>query len=463
MKSYPKIIDPEFLLEDHRAAQIKPTANKSFLYLIATAFSLLLMLVMIGISKLNPEVVNEFLAQIPWVDLKISKSLLSECQFPSRTTVTIFTANFIYLAFMFLDLLRKDTINYDGSKDLFKEASSVSYSLHIAVLIFLLFSIMFHSQPKPKVQVTRIQFIQTQVESKRKPPEKTRRKAPKQSIDSGKHNPKQPVRPAEAKSGEPLPPSPSSKPSQPKPPTAQPKATQTSAAPTKTNEPITPKPLNPAPASAPSPLPKAIAPKPKIAATGLNPMQDPLSEGKNLPKPLNYGSTSSNLNSNASGSGTAPSPKGSLAASSGSGRTGSLVSSLSSIPRAPDGGGGQAGSRGTSANPPPNSNPNLAPSVAAKPDVDYAPYIASVERKIKMNWHTPRGTENSRIVIHFRINGDGSVSDLRIVSKASDDAANQAAMTAVRNSSPFIPPPAAISPVDIDFKFDYNVFQSIRR
>ncbi len=122
----------------------------------------------------------------------------------------------------------------------------------------------------------------------------------------------------------------------------------------------------------------------------------------------------------------------------------------------PSGGGGGEGVHG---NPDANSNPNGRPSVAAQKDVDFGPYMADLQRRIKRAWFPPKGQESKRVVVVFKIHRGGELSHLRLDHSSGMAIADQAALKAVENAAPFRPlPDGAPDDVDIQFTFDYNVF-----
>ncbi len=122
----------------------------------------------------------------------------------------------------------------------------------------------------------------------------------------------------------------------------------------------------------------------------------------------------------------------------------------------PGGGGGGEGVRGNSDA---NSNPGGRQSVAAQADVDFGPYMADLQRRIKRSWFPPKGQESKRVVVVFKIHGGGELSHLRLEHSSGMSIADQAALKAVENAAPFRPlPNGAPEDVDIQFTFDYNVF-----
>jgi len=101
-----------------------------------------------------------------------------------------------------------------------------------------------------------------------------------------------------------------------------------------------------------------------------------------------------------------------------------------------------------------------APVVAA--DVDFGPYMADMQRKIKREWYPPKGNTSERVQVLFKLSKQGALSDLKILTPGLSEAASHAALEAVINASKNFSPLPAGSPdsVDIEFTFDYNVFHN---
>lgn len=98
---------------------------------------------------------------------------------------------------------------------------------------------------------------------------------------------------------------------------------------------------------------------------------------------------------------------------------------------------------------------------ALPPPVDYRGYMEALQRRMKLHWAPPKGTESRRIEVLFKLHSDGRVSHLRLKTPCDIKGANDAALAAVIKSSPFSPlPKGSVPDVDIDFTFDYNVFQN---
>lgn len=116
-------------------------------------------------------------------------------------------------------------------------------------------------------------------------------------------------------------------------------------------------------------------------------------------------------------------------------------------------GGGDPGNPGP-------GNPNGAPGIDAIKEPDFGPYMRELQRKIKRNWHPPRGNESKRVVLLFKVSRDGRLLSLRVNKTSGNGEADDAALEAVRMSAPFrpLPPEYQGNDIDIQFTFDYNVF-----
>jgi TonB family protein len=127
--------------------------------------------------------------------------------------------------------------------------------------------------------------------------------------------------------------------------------------------------------------------------------------------------------------------------------------------RASHGGGGGRDGDGAKGSANATDRPYGRPSVAAQADVDFGPYMADVQRRLKRSWFPPKGYESKRVVVVFRIHRDGYMSNLRLDHSSGVAIADQAALEAVRNAAPLHPLPAgAADDVDIQFTFDFNAF-----
>lgn len=100
---------------------------------------------------------------------------------------------------------------------------------------------------------------------------------------------------------------------------------------------------------------------------------------------------------------------------------------------------------------------------AEEPGVNFGPYMASLQRKLKAAWRPPVGNRTKRIQVVFKVHRDGRISNRRITKSSGTPVADQAALDAVNRVKKFDPlPTGAPANVDILFTFDYNVFRSNR-
>ncbi|OGI06068.1 MAG: hypothetical protein A3I68_03020 [Candidatus Melainabacteria bacterium RIFCSPLOWO2_02_FULL_35_15] len=308
-------------------------------------------------------------------------------------------------------------ISTDSTNFRFSESTAGSYILHSIIFILLFLTSLFFVIPtKNKEQITEIEFILPQIESKKPPPPETKRRSSVQSIDQGKHIPNRPVTPV-------TPAKPAS------PPLAIPKVVQMMVAtpPKPIVQPQEPKPV-------PRPVPR-IAERPALIQAQPAPIQNiQTTPTQDSPGP------------------SAPAPESSPDESS---NTAGAVNSI--IPRVPGVPG--TGGLGAVGNPPPNARPGAPPSIAAKKDVDFGPYMNELQRRIKRAWRPPRGNESKRVIVTFKINRGGELSNLIIKKGSGFQPSDQAALLAIQNAAPFARlPEGAPNAVDIEFTFDYNVF-----
>jgi TonB family protein len=88
-------------------------------------------------------------------------------------------------------------------------------------------------------------------------------------------------------------------------------------------------------------------------------------------------------------------------------------------------------------------------------DIDYGPYMRSLQQKIVSRWNPPEKiTPTKLVVITFKVSQSGQLSDLKLTHSADDEASDLAAMAAVDRAFPFLHlPPGAGDAVDIQFTF----------
>ncbi len=91
-------------------------------------------------------------------------------------------------------------------------------------------------------------------------------------------------------------------------------------------------------------------------------------------------------------------------------------------------------------------------------NVDYGPYMAALQLKIKENWHPPIADVSKQVSVTFQVDSRGKASNITIETTSAIKQVDQAAIAAVRWASPFSSlPEGAPAKVDIQFTFDYNV------
>ena len=306
-------------------------------------------------------------------------------------------------------------ISTDSTNFRFSESTAGSYILHSIVFILLFLTSLFFVIPtKNKEQITEIEFILPQIESPKPPPPETKRRSSVQSINQGKHIPNKPITPIS--------------PSRPaSPPPAVPKVVQMMVA--APPQPISP----PQPKAVPKPIPK-VAERPALTQAQPAPIQNTqTSPTQDLPRP------------------SAPSPESPGTESSSPGTVSAVIPRIPGVPG--------TGGLGAVGNPPPNSRPGGLPSLAAKKDIDFGPYMNDLQRRIKHAWRPPRGNESKRVIVTFKISKGGELSNLQIKKGSGFQPSDQAAILAIQNAAPFARlPEGAPSAVDIEFTFDYNVF-----
>ncbi|HEY9678383.1 MAG TPA: TonB family protein [Drouetiella sp.] len=94
-----------------------------------------------------------------------------------------------------------------------------------------------------------------------------------------------------------------------------------------------------------------------------------------------------------------------------------------------------------------------------KKDVNFGPYMAELQRRIKRAWTPPRDPNSRQVVLEFKIFKSGELGSVKCVRSSGLSKNDEAAISAVRAAAPFAPlPDGADDSVDIQFTFDYHVF-----
>ena len=76
-------------------------------------------------------------------------------------------------------------------------------------------------------------------------------------------------------------------------------------------------------------------------------------------------------------------------------------------------------------------------------DFPYTLYLEGMQRKIGTNWFRPTVGAGTEVIIYYRIQRDGKITDARIHQPSSNPTFDRAALSAVRSSSPLNPLPFA--------------------
>ncbi len=97
-------------------------------------------------------------------------------------------------------------------------------------------------------------------------------------------------------------------------------------------------------------------------------------------------------------------------------------------------------------------------------DPDFGPYMSSIVRALAKTWSAPPGYETHLPIVTFKIARDGKASEIKLSKTCGDPVADEAALKAVREATPFNATPIG-SPefVDIEFGFDYRQLLNWRR
>ncbi|HEY9777809.1 MAG TPA: TonB family protein [Planktothrix sp.] len=99
-----------------------------------------------------------------------------------------------------------------------------------------------------------------------------------------------------------------------------------------------------------------------------------------------------------------------------------------------------------------------SPAPSPQTNVDFGPYMADLQRRIRREWYPPKGHEADVVVVRFKIHKDGVMSNLALQHSSGVAISDQAALKAVQSAAPFRPlPDGSEDDVDVIFTFDYNV------
>ncbi|MDR1167749.1 MAG: TonB C-terminal domain-containing protein [Heliobacteriaceae bacterium] len=85
-------------------------------------------------------------------------------------------------------------------------------------------------------------------------------------------------------------------------------------------------------------------------------------------------------------------------------------------------------------------------------------YMTNLQNKIKRNWKPPKNKENYDIILQFKVDRSGNVSNIKILKASDDKEVNKSAVNALLKSAPFesLPIQHKENTVNIQFTFNYN-------
>ena len=92
---------------------------------------------------------------------------------------------------------------------------------------------------------------------------------------------------------------------------------------------------------------------------------------------------------------------------------------------------------------------------------DFKDYMPKMQNKIKSNWNPPKNESSSKIILNYEIKKDGTLGEIKVLTSSGDTNADEMAIEALKNSAPFEPLPEGFAgdKIDVQFTFDYNVYQ----
>lgn len=88
-------------------------------------------------------------------------------------------------------------------------------------------------------------------------------------------------------------------------------------------------------------------------------------------------------------------------------------------------------------------------------------YMRDMQRRIKLNWDPPKQEVSKSVTLLYTINKDGSLKKYKVLKSSGDKYLDNAAIKALKDTSPFRPLPKEFEgeSVDVQFTFDYNVWE----
>lgn len=97
-------------------------------------------------------------------------------------------------------------------------------------------------------------------------------------------------------------------------------------------------------------------------------------------------------------------------------------------------------------------------------EAEYAKFLEALQRRIRRAWYPTKQQRSNSTIVVFSVGTVGNLISAHVQRSSGDSSTDQAALAAVRNSAPFPHlPEYAPDSVDIQFTFDYNVFNGGRQ
>lgn len=101
---------------------------------------------------------------------------------------------------------------------------------------------------------------------------------------------------------------------------------------------------------------------------------------------------------------------------------------------------------------------SLANSLSDVDGADFNPYMNTMYRTIKKNWHPTENSGAGEVLISYKIKRDGTIIDPKIVSSTNTEL-NKFAVEAIKKSSPLQPLPKKCKKdlIEVSFTFSYKL------
>ena len=100
-----------------------------------------------------------------------------------------------------------------------------------------------------------------------------------------------------------------------------------------------------------------------------------------------------------------------------------------------------------------------------EPEEIFKDYMKTLQTNIKKNWNPPKDNTSRHVVLLFKIAKDGSLKSYSVFQSSGNNDTDNAAIEALKATSPFDPLPEEYTKdaIDIQFTFDYNVFDKNKK